>query len=192
MDRYVLIGCTCAMMGGAIWWMQEENRVVFNAPIGASIALIVIGAIGILIGVDHYIRARKGRAPIKPAVKNPSLLAWIYILGLIFLGSVSYTIAAYYHLKLDNWSFLTAFAIAIPLILIEYQFSIRGNFYANEILQLNALQITVLTMTFYFINVWALNYFVLKQPIIWWRELLAFMCIILAFLLATNRRIVTK
>ena len=65
---------------------------------------------------------------------------------------MSYTIAAYYHLKLRNWSFLTAFAIAIPFILVEYQFSIRGNRAAKDVLRLNAVQITLVTMTFYFIQ----------------------------------------
>lgn len=109
----------------------------------------------------------------------------ILILLLIFVGSVSYTIAAYFHLKLRNWNFLAAFTIALPLILIEYQFSIRGNHYAYEKMGLNAVQITLITMCFYFVNSWILNKYVLKKhAVVWWREIAAFTCIIIAFLLA--------
>jgi uncharacterized protein (DUF486 family) len=104
----------------------------------------------------------------------------------IFIGSVSYTVAAYYHLSLTNWTFLKAFAIALPLILIEYQFSIRGNHYAYSLLKMNAVQITLLTMTFYFINSWILNYFILKKhAVVWWREVTAFILIVLAMSLST-------
>jgi uncharacterized protein (DUF486 family) len=98
-------------------------------------------------------------------------LARVYIIALIFVGSVSYTVAAYYHLKIENWTFLKAFAIALPLILIEYQFSIRGNHHAHETLKMNAVQITLITMAFYFINAWILNKVVLKKhKIVVWRE----------------------
>ena len=83
---------------------------------------------------------------------------------------------------------MKAFAIALPLILIEYQFSIRGNYEAKNLLKMNAVQITIMTMSFYFINAWMLNYFFLKAPVIWWREMLAFACILLAFFLTTSVR----
>jgi hypothetical protein len=41
-------------------------------------------------------------------------------------------------------------------------------------------------MTFYFINAWLLNYFVLSQQVVWWRETLAFIFILLAFTITTN------
>jgi uncharacterized protein (DUF486 family) len=104
----------------------------------------------------------------------------------IFIGSVSYTVAAYYHLSLTNWTFPKAFAIALPLILIEYQFSIRGNHYANTMLKMNAVQITLLTMSFYFVNAWVLNYFFLrKHAVVWWREITAFILIVVAMGLST-------
>lgn len=182
---YIIIGIMLAIIGGITWWRQEKHKKLVSFAISISILLIILGAFNILLGIEYYIGLLE-KSAMRPAVDSIRIFEWVFILGLIFLGSISYTIAAYYHLKLENWSFLTAFAIALPLILIEYQFSIRGNHAAKHILKLNAVQITLLTMTFYFINAWVLNYFFLKQPIVWWREILAFMCIILAFLLTTR------
>jgi uncharacterized protein (DUF486 family) len=110
-----------------------------------------------------------------------------YVILLIFIGSVSYTVAAYYHLRIENWTFLKAFAIALPLILIEYQFSIRGNHHAHESLRMNAVQITLLTMAFYFINAWVLNKFILKKhAIVWWRELGVLGILVAAVLLSAT------
>jgi membrane protein YdbS with pleckstrin-like domain len=183
---YIFFGVICAIVGGVLWWKQEHKKQLINGWIVTSIVLIILGAFNILVGLEYFLQLRNTESGITPNVKKVTLLEWMFIIGLIFIGSISYTIAAYYHLKLTNWSFLTAFAIALPLILIEYQFSIRGNFAAKHILNLNAIQITLLTMTFYFINSWILNYFFLKHPVIWWRETLAFIAIIIAFLLSTN------
>jgi uncharacterized protein (DUF486 family) len=152
-----------------------------------AIALILFGAANLFVGMYGYIESSDK----KTRVEVPSSAAgrwgeWFFIMGLIFVGSVSYTIAAYYHLKLRNWSFLTAFAIAIPFILVEYQFSIRGNRAAKDVLRLNAVQITLVTMTFYFINSWILNKFFLKQKAVWWREILAFALIVCAFFLSST------
>lgn len=94
--------------------------------------------------------------------------------------------AAYFHLKMEQWDFMKAFLIAVPFLLIEYQFSLRGNYYAKQHLLMNAVQITLLTMIFYFFNAWILTYFFLKQPIVWWRECIAFVFIALAFLTTTT------
>jgi|APGre2960657373_1045057.scaffolds.fasta_scaffold49708_3 uncharacterized protein (DUF486 family) len=108
-----------------------------------------------------------------------------YVILLIFIGSVSYTVAAYYHLRIEKWTFLKAFAIALPLILIEYQFSIRGNHHAHDTLKMNAVQITLLTMAFYFINAWVLNKFILKKhAIVWWREIAVFILLVSAVVLS--------
>jgi uncharacterized protein (DUF486 family) len=158
-------------------------RILVNTRVLVSIVLVILGAFCIIKGT------RASMETASPSTHtNATWSEWFFILGLIFLGSVSYTIAAYYHLNLKKWSFAAAFAIAVPLILIEYQFSIRGNRAAKSILKLNVVQITLLTMTFYFVNSWVLNYFIMKSPIIWWREVLAFACVAAAFVLTTRTR----
>jgi uncharacterized protein (DUF486 family) len=102
------------------------------------------------------------------------------------MGSVFYTMAAYLHLKMDEWTFLKALLIAIPFVFIEYQFSLRGNYYAKQHLLMNTVQITVLTMIFYFFNAFLLNYFVLQHPVVVWRELLSIFFILMAFLTTTS------
>jgi len=79
-----------------------------------------------------------------------------------------------------------AFTIAIPLVIIEYYFSLTANHEANLILKMNPVQILLITMTFYFLNTWLFNYFILKNDIVVWREIMSFILIIGAFLLSTN------
>lgn len=110
---------------------------------------------------------------------------WVIII-FIYIGTLCYAIASFLHLKLQNWSMIKAFLIAIPFVFIEYQFSLRGNKYANSILRLNPVQILLLTVAFYFINVWLLNFFIIKNRIIWWRELIAFILVIGAIAISTN------
>jgi hypothetical protein len=90
-------------------------------------------------------------------------------------------------LKLEKWTFLNALLIAIPFLIIEYQFSLRGNYYAKKHLMMNVVQITLLTMIFYFFNAWLLNHLFLKHPIVWWREVLAFTFILMAFYITTHK-----
>jgi len=110
----------------------------------------------------------------------------IGILFLIYVGTIFYTLAAYYHLTFGNkWRFIDAFLVAIPLVVIEYTFSLPGNHYANLILKLSAQNILTITVCFYFINLWLLNYFVLKHKVNMIREIVAFILIIMAFLCTT-------
>jgi hypothetical protein len=80
---------------------------------------------------------------------------------------------------------MAALAIAIPFVLLEYQFSLRGNHAAVYHLKFNPLQVLLITLCFYFLNLWLLNYFVLKTHVVWWRECLCFMLIICAFAITT-------
>lgn len=168
------------LFGGLLWYKEEKNSLL-NWPIAFSIACILFGAVLLFYGIEPVSGKKTTEAS-----KQILQWHWVFILGLIFLGSVSYTIAAYFHLKMEQWDFLKAFLIAVPFLLIEYQFSLRGNYYAKQHLMMNAVQITILTMIFYFFNAWILTYFFLKQPIVWWRECLAFSFIVLAFLTTTT------
>ena len=74
----------------------------------------------------------------------------------------------------------------MPLVIIEYIFSLNGNKKANETLQFNPLQILIITMSFYFINIWLLNYFIIKNKINVVREIISFILIISAFSISNN------
>lgn len=104
----------------------------------------------------------------------------LLIFGAIYIGTVCYTIASYYHLKFENWNFWKALSIAIPFVLLEYSFSLNGNHLAHTILQLNAVQILMITMCFYFINTWILNNIILGHTIVAWREITSLGLVLLA------------
>jgi hypothetical protein len=105
---------------------------------------------------------------------------------LIYIGTCFYTTASFYHLKLKDWSFWKGYAIAIPLVCIEYVFNIWGNKYAN-LNGLNVVQIMMLIIAFYMINIWIINVFVLKQKtIVLWRELLALVLLLSAIVISSN------
>ena len=106
---------------------------------------------------------------------------------LIYIASWCYVIASYYHLHLKNWSFLLAFLIAVPFVLIEYIFSLNGNKLANA--SITPLQIVLVTISFYIINILILNLLVLKAPINIYRDGLAVILIFGAIFLSTNTRL---
>lgn len=178
---YLVLGIFFICIGGFLWYQEEKKKDILNLTIGSSILMILLGAAFLTMEL-HKHRSRYSFD------KKVDVVWWHYffILGLIFLGSLSYTVAAYFHLKLEKWTFLKAFLIAVPFLLIEYQFSLRGNYYAKKHLMMNVVQITILTMIFYFFNAWLLNHLVLKHPIVWWRELLAFVFILMAFYITTH------
>jgi hypothetical protein len=117
---------------------------------------------------------------------NPTLKVYLFF----YIATIFYVLAQYYHLSFNTWSLKRAFTIAIPLVIIEYYFSLTANYEANSILKMNPVQILLITMTFYFINTWLFNYFILKNDISTWREILSFVLIIGAFMLSSNIKII--
>jgi hypothetical protein len=107
----------------------------------------------------------------------------------IYLGTIFYTLASYYHLSFKEWSLKRAFTLALPFVSIEYFFSLQGNKYLHDYAGKNSIEILLITMCFYFVNNWLLNYFVIKNEIIIWKELASFMLIIGAFLLSSNIKV---
>jgi len=107
----------------------------------------------------------------------------------VYIGTIFYVLASYYHLTLKDWTFKKALFIALPLVCIEYFFSLRGNRYLNEKYNINAIEILLITMCFYFINTWLLNYFVIKNKVNIIKELISFILILVAFYLSSNIRI---
>jgi len=115
------------------------------------------------------------------------LLSFFIYIVFVYIATVCYVVAAYYHLMMKhNWSFLRAFMIAIPLVTIEYFFSLHGNHYLHNEIKMVPMDILIITMCFYFINLWLLNYFVLKNKIQnVYKEIFCFGLIICAFLTTT-------
>ena len=99
--------------------------------------------------------------------------------SLIFIGTIFYVLASYYHLKIkNNWTFLKALLIAIPFVLIEYAFTLHGIHHSYTYLNHSTTTILIITICFYFINMWAFNYFILNQVNInLFREIIAFLLI---------------
>jgi len=184
------VGVLCAFIGSIIWYKQDilKHTYILNSPIIFSILLIIVGGIIILSNATNIISIFTG----SKWITNIDKLNYIEIFTvflLIYLGTGMYILASYFHLTIKNWTFIKALILAIPLVLIEYQFSLRGNYLANTILKMNTIQITLVTMMFYLINAWLLNFFFLKQPVIWWREVSAFILICCAFLIIFYDRV---
>ena len=112
---------------------------------------------------------------------------FLFYISLIYIGTVLYVIASYYHLSLrENWYFSKAYLIAIPLVMIEYLFSLNGNHYMHYILDYSPIDILIITVCFYFVNLWILNYFVLKHKSHnIYMEFFCFVLVLTAFLLTT-------
>ena len=105
---------------------------------------------------------------------------------LIYIGSIFFVLAAYFHLSFKEWTLKRALITALPLVFIEYCFLLPGNHKAKEELLLNPIQILVIMLVFNFINLWIFNRFVSKSKLNYKREILAFGFIIAAFLTSQN------
>jgi hypothetical protein len=114
-----------------------------------------------------------------------NIQTFIFSYSLIFIGTIFYTLAAYYHLKYNqNWTFFKAFIIAIPFVLIEYTFSLRGIYHSYKYLNHSTTTILIITIIFCFISMWLFNYFILKKNktnINLFKEIIAFILILIAF-----------
>ncbi len=112
---------------------------------------------------------------------------YLFTLFLIYMGTVFYVFASYYHLKLkENWNFFMALGIAIPIVVLEYFFSLHGNHYAHFFFNMSPLDILIITMCFYFVNLWILNFFILKNETHnMYSEIFAFLLVITAFVISS-------
>jgi len=106
----------------------------------------------------------------------------------VYIGTIFYVMASYYHLSLKDWSLKKAYMIALPLVCIEYFFSLRGNRRLNEN-SINPINILLITMCFYFINTWLLNYYVIKNKVNMGKEFISLVLIMIAFYLSSNIKI---
>lgn len=114
-----------------------------------------------------------------PKIPGSSGYAGFTILLFLFLGSLFYVLAQYAHLMLGEWSLLKAFAIAIPMIAIEYQFVLRGTHAAREE-GYSPINTLLLVMIFNFINLYTFGRVALGDSAEL-KDLLAFSMILGAF-----------
>ncbi len=88
---------------------------------------------------------------------------WIAIIFL-YIASVCYITASFYHLSLGvKWTFIKAFLISITFVILEYVFGIPGNKWANEFL--SVFDLMILIIVFDLINLFILNFFILKNKV---------------------------
>jgi hypothetical protein len=93
---------------------------------------------------------------------------WQAIL-MIYIGSVCYTIASFYHLSFgEQWTFWRAYALAIVFVSIEYIFNVIGIRECNR--YISVFQIMILVIAFDLINLYAINVIFLKNTLRPWRE----------------------
>jgi len=177
------LGILFVLSGCLLWYMEEKNALL-NWTIILSIVMIAIGAFLMLDTMEHLFKKTAGFEKEKKI--DLYTWHWFYIMGLIFMGTIAYTIASYLHLKMDEWTFLKALLIALPFVFIEYQFMLRGIYYAKQHLMMNGLQILVITTIFCCFNSLLMNYFVLQLPMVIWRELLSVVFLLLALFTSTS------
>jgi hypothetical protein len=114
------------------------------------------------------------------------MIGKLFSIFLIYCGTCFYTLASFYHLSFKEWSFTKSYLFALPLVAIEYVFNIYGNKYAN-MNGINVIQIMMLIIGFYMINIWLINIFIIKEhSIVLWRELLALLLLISAIVISSN------
>lgn len=96
------LGILFVLSGCLLWYMEEKNALL-NWTIILSIGLIVIGAFLLLDTMDHLFK----KTIWFEKEKKIDLYTWhwFYIMGLIFMCTIAYTIASYLHLKMDEWTF---------------------------------------------------------------------------------------
>lgn len=82
----------------------------------------------------------------------------VWFILFIFIGAVFKVIASYAHLIAADWTFLGAFLLAVPFVMTEYNFSLRGNKWAFDS-GLSPVSILLMTLCFYFVAMYGLNRF---------------------------------
>ena len=86
----------------------------------------------------------------------------------------------------EDWTFWRGYAIAIPLVCVEYVFNIWGNKMAN-LHGMNVVQIMMLIISSYMVNIWLMNVLVLKQGgVVFWREAVALALLVGAIAVSSN------
>lgn len=88
---------------------------------------------------------------------------------LIYLGSVCYTIASFFHLSFGSeWTFVRAYIIGLLFVSVEYVFNILGNKHANR--YITVFQIMLLIIAFDLVNLYVINAILLKNDVNYVRD----------------------
>lgn len=110
---------------------------------------------------------------------------WPATVALLFLGSLCYVMASYYHLTMgERWSFRRAYTIALFFVAIEYIFNVMGSRRASE--RLTAIQMMVLIFALDLIALLCINAVFLHNPINMWRDGLSVAFLLCAMVVSTQ------
>ena len=185
---FKLAGCIAIIIAGICGWYVHD---LLDARLIGPRVIVCIAVI--LLGLFAFLTVIKRLLPLMhdmkwlPIVDKTKWVDYFGVYFLLYVGTMLYVLASYYHLKVKNWSILKALIVAVPFVLCEYQFSLRGNYLANLVLKMNAVQILLITTVFCFTNAWIFNVLFLKVPIVWWREVGALILLGGAFVLTTTK-----
>ena len=183
---YFLVGMVTSIIASYVWFIEDKKQKIITPIIIMCFLFILCSAYFIIIGLDG-IMDPFSFSNINVSTTESKWYEKAFIILLIYMGSAFYVIASYYHLKIKQWSFWKALVIDIPFVFLEYQLSLRGNFNAHHILKMNPMQVMLVTMICYFINITILNLMVLNHDILWSREILAFILILGALALVLHQ-----
>lgn len=105
----------------------------------------------------------------------------VYALILMFFSAIFYTIASYFHLSFvkDEWTIYNALIVAMPIVYLEYNCSLRGIRMAHdEGISSNKIFLIIVCMCFFALYV--LNKLILKDPMTKY-DIIAFALVLIAF-----------
>ncbi len=108
----------------------------------------------------------------------------IYAIILMFMSAVFYTIASYFHLEFEdkNWNITKALLIAMPIVFLEYNCSLRGIRLAHNN-GFTSNQIFLIIVCFCFACLFILNKFILGDRTTVY-DIIAFLLLIVVFCLS--------
>lgn len=84
-----------------------------------------------------------------------------------------------------NWSFTRAYSIALAFVAAEYIFNVIGNKGANQ--YITVFQIMLLIIVFDIINLFILNWFLLKNPVRPLRDGISLALVVAAVAVSTSK-----
>lgn len=113
------------------------------------------------------------------------MISKILSIFMLYVASLLYVSASYIHLSFQSWTFTKAYLFALPFVFIEYIFKIYGTKFSSDN-GLNILQIMLLVIAFYMVNVWIINIFIIKHQVDYLRESVSLALLFIAILLSGN------
>ena len=116
---------------------------------------------------------------------RPGACWWLITIFVLFLGSLCYVMASFYHLTMgERWSFGRAYALALLFVSIEYMFNVYGNRRAAE--HLTVVQTMVMIFVVDFVALFLVNGLFLHNPVSVWRDGLSILLLFAALLVSVR------